>query len=64
MKVPQDVEWFVWRPVFSTHAGHVAKREIDNDWSVIDLLDCHELIDLHEELDRRATMRAKAASRR
>lgn len=64
MPVPEDVEWFLWRPVFSPHAGHVSKAEIDERWSVLDLLDCHQLIDVHVEMDRRAAAKARAASKR
>lgn len=66
MTVPKSIEWFLWRPVFSEHCGHVSKHEIDEHWSVLDLLDCNELIDIHEELDRRAAakLRTKSAARR
>lgn len=50
--------------MFSDHVKHVSKHEIDEHWSILDLLECHELIDIHEELDRRAEARAKAASKR
>lgn len=62
MTVPESIEWYIWRPVFSDHVKHVSKHEIDTCWSIIDLLECHELIDIHEELDRRAAMKSKAAS--
>ena len=64
LAIPEGIEWFVWRPVFSVHAGHVSKAEIDNQWSIVDLLECHELIDIHDELDRRAAMKARARTRR
>lgn len=64
--IPEGLDWFVWRPVFSEHCGHVSKQEIDEHWSLVELLECHELIDLHEELERRsmARMKARAASKR
>lgn len=60
MSIPESIKWFVWRPVFSSHVKHVSKHEIDEHWSIIDLLECHELIDIHEELDRRAMMKARS----
>lgn len=65
MTLPQGVDWFIWRPVFSTHAGHIAKHEIDEHWSLIDLIDCHELIDMHEDADQRmaAKMRMRSGKR-
>ena len=41
----------------------VTKREIDEHWSIVDLLEAHELIDVHEELERRANNRAQAAAK-
>lgn len=41
----------------------VTKHEIDEHWSIVDLLECHELIDVHEELERRAAKKAQAAAR-
>jgi hypothetical protein len=61
--VPESIEWYVWRPVFSDHVkGNVSKHEIDEHWSIVDLLECNELIDIHEELERRAAAKAKAKS--
>jgi len=54
----------VWRPIFSQHVRHCSKHEIDEHWSLIDLVDCHRLIDLHEELEQRAAAKAKAAAKR
>ena len=58
--MPEGLEWFLWRPTFSQHAGHVSRAEIDERWSLLDLLDCHQLIDLHEEMDRRTAAAARS----
>jgi hypothetical protein len=42
---------------------HVSKHEINEHWTIIELLECHELIDIHEELDRRAAAKAKASAK-
>ena len=59
INVHASIDWYIWRPVFSEHTGHVSRREIDEHWSILDLLECHELIDIHEELDRRAATKAQ-----
>lgn len=43
---------------------NVTKTEIDERWSIIDLLDCHILMDVYEELDRKEAAKARAQSKR
>ena len=62
--VPPEIDWFAWRPVFSHHTGHQSKGDIDERWSLTDLLDAHWLIDLHDEAESRADAKARAAARR
>jgi hypothetical protein len=45
-------DWSIWRVATSTHFRD-SLAEIENNWSLDDLYDAHDVIDLLEELDRR-----------
>lgn len=55
VKLPAGVDWYIWRIRTSARLGHPSFREMDEDWTVSDLLDAHELLDAFEEAESRAT---------
>jgi hypothetical protein len=40
------VDWFIWRPII---AKVTTLREIEESWSIDDLLDAHEALDIQQE---------------
>lgn len=55
MKPPDHLDWFIWRLVL---AQIVTLKELDTHWSVVDMLDAHESLDLQEEAERLAIKKA------
>lgn len=60
MKPPAHLDWFIWRLVL---AQVVTLQELETHWSVVDMLDAHEAIDLQEEAERLAHMKAAGKGR-
>jgi hypothetical protein len=50
----------IWRPVIARIA---TLSEIERDWSLMDLLDAHDALDVREELAREAEKRAREAGK-
>jgi hypothetical protein len=48
---------FLWRPVLNKMA---TLTEVRRNWTLDDLLDCHELLDERERLMEQAMQKAKA----
>lgn len=44
-----NINWFIWRPVIRKVATYT---EIMKHWSIKDLLDCHEALDLQDAADQ------------
>ena len=41
-------EWYIWRPV---KAQWATLQEIETHWSIVDLANCHQLLDIEQEAD-------------
>lgn len=50
------MSWFVWRPIL---AGVTTLREIQEFWSLKDLMDANEALDVKAEMEDLAMERAK-----
>lgn len=57
MRIPDHLDWTTWRIVSSERlkAGLV---EVETQWSLDDVWDAHEVLDLHEESEAKAAARA------
>lgn len=51
MKTPAHLDWFTWRLVLANAA---TLMELDTYWSVVDMMDAHEALDLQDEAMRLA----------
>ena len=51
MKPPDHLDWFIWRLVLSQVT---TLQEMETHWSVVDMLDAHEALDLQEDAERLA----------
>lgn len=45
---PEGIKWAWWRPVIE---GVATLEEIENAWSVDDLIDAHEALDMKAEIE-------------
>lgn len=52
MKVPAHIDWFVWRVI---RARYATLTELRESWTLLDVLDAHELLDLEEVANARTT---------
>jgi hypothetical protein len=46
---PLNINWYIWRPVVRKIATYT---EIMNSWTLNDLADCHEAMDLQDAADQ------------
>jgi hypothetical protein len=51
--VPEHLDWWIWR-VASHERIKSGLIEIQTQWSLTDILDAHDVIDLYEEAERKA----------
>lgn len=56
-----NVDWFIWRPVLRQVA---TLQEIETHWTIYDLLDCHEALDVIDDLESARNKKAEAEARR
>lgn len=54
--IPEAVNWFLWRPVA---AGKASRGEIENEWTLADVAECHILLDTQEDAEADARIRAR-----
>lgn len=45
------MNWLIWRPVIN---GLGTLKEVKYDWTIDDLMDAHEALDVKEEIEARA----------
>jgi hypothetical protein len=60
VKVPEHLDWYVWRIVLAKIA---TLREIEEHWSLSDLLDAQDALDLQMRADAEAAKRASETRR-
>lgn len=60
VRIPAALNWYLWRPVA---AGKAQYGEIENDWTLADLAQCHILLDLQEDAETEARIRARHKTR-
>ncbi|MCK5316397.1 MAG: hypothetical protein KAJ55_00705, partial [Anaerolineales bacterium] len=46
-----NIDWFCWRPIL---AKITTLQEIENHWSLCDILDVHEALDIQQEAEEYA----------
>jgi len=51
--IPVGLDWEIWR-LLTDPRIHASKREIETDWTLDDVLDAHEALDVRDEAERRA----------
>ena len=61
VKVPEHLEWMIWRPVISRI---VSLTELDTHYSLYDLLDLHDAMDLQELAEAKAREAAEKAAKK
>ena len=49
-------KWFIWRPII---AGKASLEEIERYWSIGDLADCNEILDIQQEIEEFEMCKAK-----
>ena len=54
VRIPDGVEWEIWR-IVSSGRIHVSLIEIQTQWSIEDVWQAHQVLDLHEELEYKAS---------
>jgi uncharacterized protein YbdZ (MbtH family) len=57
--VPSGLNWFVWRVVTHERSPASGLHEVEQHWSLTDLLNAHLALDVHDELQRLARERAQ-----
>ena len=53
--IPQGIDWMVWRILMSEQFSVPSPDTILSGWTLEEVLDAHELLDLVEEISREAT---------
>lgn len=59
IKIPEGVEWDVWRLVFAPQLKS-SLHEIETLWSYEDYVDAHILLDIFEEAQNKANKKLEA----
>ena len=49
VNIPAGLDWFVWR-VLTHERNRASLAEVENEWSLDDLLTAHLAFDVHDEL--------------
>ena len=58
VEVPDHIHWPIWRVVLNEHMA-VGLIEVETQWSLNDLCDANDLLDLIEEQEKKAIKKAK-----
>jgi len=61
VKIPDDMIWDIWRIWL---AGMASLEEIENKWSLCDLAEANEALDIKEEMEDEARKISEAESKR
>ena len=56
VKVPEYLDWFIWRLVIS---GKATKEELETQYTILDMLDLHDALDLDREATEKAMKKPK-----
>lgn len=56
VSVPESLDWYVWRVARSPLCSGL--REIEEHWSLDDLVDAHMALDVEDELEAEAARKA------
>lgn len=54
--IPKHIDWFVWRIVTSEKFS-VQPWQVEREWTLDEVLDAHEALDLYHDLDVEAANR-------
>jgi hypothetical protein len=54
--VPAAVDWWFWRLLASERLT-VSLAELEERWSMTDVLDAHEVLDMYDDLEAKAAKR-------
>jgi hypothetical protein len=49
--IPEGLNWFVWR-VLTHDRSNATLREVEEHWSLVDLVNANLALDVHDELQR------------
>lgn len=61
--LPVGLDWELWR-LLTDHRVHASKREIEEEWTLDDVLDAHAALDARDHADWLANRpRGKGAAR-
>jgi len=52
------VDWAIWRPII---AKKTTLEEIERHWSVDDLADCHDAMDIDQEMQEQLAPKVKGS---
>jgi hypothetical protein len=51
--VPEHLDWQIWR-IAAADRFSASLNEIEERWSLSDVLDAHEVLDMYEDLEAKA----------
>lgn len=63
MPVPEGLDWYIWR-VLTSDKLHVTLTELKTSWSLLDLAEAHDALDVLDSLNRVAKKRAEVEAER
>lgn len=53
LPVPENIDWFIWR-VLTAECLSVTLTELKTTWTLLDLADAHDALDLIDQLNHKA----------